>query len=455
MRWNKKQGSKQGLGIGDWGLVWDWGLAFVALRRYLALTLCVGLGPYVGLGPFVGLGFSRAVAAQQHTFDEVAAGLKHHDANTRLRAIQILKDADYPEAVVPIAAALADVDDRVQLAAIDAERSLFSTRLVPRRKMIGFVIEVRTVAGGDAAAAGQLALKARPVPTQLLTSLAVALRDGNPRVRAEAINLAMLVGPVACAPVAQRSVRLQAAVDAAAAGLAKARTDRASDGGQAHADACSQIGNALVDNINSPEAPLRRAAMQALGQLRYPNAVQALTDQLSYYQKGPDALAALEGLAGIGHPTSVSLFEESLASSNADVRRLAVEGLARADHREALPALQQMGQAERAVGVLLALHYANVKLGDVDDSLQTLVASLRNASQRPVALVYLLDLSVSKAPELAASLKDPSEDVRRLVVDVLGFSRNPTVIPALEATSKDPDPDVAAAALQAIERLKL
>ena len=37
----------------------------------------------------------------------------------------------------------------------------------------------------------------------------------------------------------------------------------------------------------------------------------------------------------------------------------------------------------------------------------------------------------------------------------LGFSRNPTVVPALEAATKDPDPDVAAAAQQAIERLKL
>ena len=52
---------------------------------------------------------------------------------------------------VPIAAALADLDDRVQLAAIDAERSLFTTRVIPRRKKIGFVVEVRTVAGGDAA----------------------------------------------------------------------------------------------------------------------------------------------------------------------------------------------------------------------------------------------------------------------------------------------------------------
>ncbi len=379
--------------------------------------------------PHVGLGFSRAVYAQQYTFEEVASGLKHPDADTRLRAIQILKDADYPEAAVPIAAVLGDVDDRVQLAAIDAERSLFTSRAIPRRKKIGFVIEVRTVAGGESAATGQLALKARAVPSQVLNGVAVALRDNNARVRAEAINLAALLGPVACAP----EVRL--------------KPDRTS---------CEcGIGNALIDNINSREALLRRAAMQALGQLRYANAVQALSDQFSYHQKGPDAMAALEGLAGIGHSTSVSVFEDLLASSNAGMRRLAVEGLARAGNRDALPALQQMGQTERSPEVLLALHYANVKLGEVDGSLPQIVASLGNTSQRPIAVGYVLDVSTSVAPRLAESLKDPNVDIRRLVADAIGFSRNPAVIPALEAAAKDSDPDVAAAAQQAIQRLKL
>lgn len=368
------------------------------------------------------LGFSRAVFAQQYTFEEVASGLKHQDAGTRLRAIQILTEADYAEAAAPIAAALEDTDDRVQLAAIDAERSLFTTRAVPRRKKIGFVVEVRTVAGGDAAAAGQLALKARAVPPQVLTGLAVALRDSNPRVRTEAINLASLLGPYACARPSE---------------------------------SCAAIGNALIDNINSREALVRRAAMQALGQLRYPNAVQALSDQFSYRQRGLDAMAALEGLAGIGHPTSTTVFEELLTNSDADMRRLAVEGLARTGNREALPALQQMGQSERSTGVLLALHYANVKLEGTDGSLQQLVASLRTAPQRQLVIRYLLDLSPSVAPSLAESLKDESADVRRLVADVLGFSRNTAVIPALEAAAKDPDPDVAGAAQQAIERLKI
>jgi HEAT repeat protein len=365
------------------------------------------------------------VRAQRYTFEEVASGLKHKDASTRLRAIQILKEADYAEATEPIAAALADADDRVQLAAIDAERSLFTTRVVPRRRKIGFVVEVRTVAGGDAAAAGQLALKPRAVPPQVLTQLAVALRDDNPRVRAEAVNLASLLAPVPCA----RQVALAA---------------------------CADVGNALIDNINSRDALVRRAAMHVLGQMRYPNAVQALSDQFSYRQKGPDALAALEGLALIGHPTSVSIFEEQLTSPNDAMRRFAVEGLARIGSPDALPMLQQMGQAERSGSVLLAIHYANVKLGAGNESLQPLVAALANASQRSVVLGYLLDIAPDTAPLLAESLlKDERTDIRRLIADVLGFSGSTAVLPALAEAATDPDPDVAAAALQALERLKL
>jgi HEAT repeat protein len=404
MHWNKK-----GLGIRDWGFV------------------LVGLYTVLAAGP--------AAFAQQYTFEQVASGLKHTDVNTRLRAIQILRDADYAEAAIPIAAAVEDIDDRVQLAAIDAERALFTSRVIPRRKKVGFVVEVRTAAGGDAAAMGQLALKARAVPRELLRSLTIALRDGNSRVRLEAIGLAALLAPYACAVGHQ--------------------PDTTDVPLEANRRACDDIGNALVENINSRQALMRRAAMQALGVLRYSNAAQALADQFSYRQRGVDAMAALEGLAGIGHPTSVTIFEELLASSNADMRRLAVEGLVRIGNRDVLPRLQQMAQTERSNGVLLAVHYASARMGGVDASLQQLIAALGNPAQRPLVLRYLLDLSSSMAPAIAESLKDPSADVRRLIADVLGFSRSSKIIPLLEPATKDADPDVAAAASQAIERLKL
>lgn len=410
-----------GLGVRAWGLgIRAWGLALVAL-----LGVCAVPG-----------------AAQQYSFEEVASGLKAKDAATRLRAIQILRDADFAEAAVPIAAALEDPDDSVQLAAIEAERTLFTTRPVSRRRKVGFVVEVRSIAGNDVSAEGQLALKARLVPRQVLSSLVIALRDGTPRVRAEAISLASLLAPSACM-FGESTVRSREST-------VESPGPRVEVG-----DACRQVGDAVVDNINSREAALRRAAMQTLGQLRYPHAVQALSDQLSYYQRGADAEAAFEGLAGIGHPTSVSLFRRELASTIADMRRLAVEGLARSGSAEALPELQQMGQSERSNGVLLALHYASLKLGAPGSDARPLIAALRDAPLRPLALKYLLDLAPSIAPALVDSLSDPSADVRRLVADVMGFSRDARVVPALEAATKDPEAAVAAAAQRALDRLKL
>jgi HEAT repeat protein len=382
-------------------------------------------------------GGGRTLTAQQYSFEQVAAGLKHTDPETRIRAIQILKDADYQEAAGPIGVALGDTDDRVQLAAIDAERSLFTLRPVSRKSRVGFVIERRTTVGGDSATEGQLALKARRVPYEVLAGLVLALSDPNPRVRGEAVFLATQLAPVACPHLVRVSGEPRRAFDS--------RTDQL----------CAQVGNVLIENINSREATLRRSAIFALGRLRYPNAVQALSDQLSYHQKGADAAAAFEALALIGHDASVSTFGDSLASSNATVRRLAVDGLARARHSESLAAFQQLGQTERSAAVLLALHYANLRLGSPGDSLAQLVASTLTASLRMQAIQYLLDLAPVSAKALTEWLRDERADVRRTIADVLGFSYDRSILPQLGAASQDPDPDVAAAAGRAAERIKL
>ncbi len=200
---------------------------------------------------------------------------------------------------------------------------------------------------------------------------------------------------------------------------------------------CAEAGNALVEAMNSAEPQVRRAVMTALGRLRYANAAPALADQFGYYQRGPDAEAALEGLAGIGHDTSRDIFKRTLGNPDADMRRIAVEGLAVAGSRTDLPDLERLGQSERANAVLLALQYASLKLG------------------APFGPDRLMDLSPSMAPALAESLRNPDNETRMLVADVLGFSGDPRVIPALEAAAKDADSDAARAAQRAIDRIKL
>jgi HEAT repeat protein len=217
---------------------------------------------------------------------------------------------------------------------------------------------------------------------------------------------------------------------------------------------CAEAGNALVEALNSAVPEVRRGAMTALGRLRYPNAVQALADQLAYHQRGADASAALGGLAGIGSGTSVEIFKRALASPDADMRRIAVEGLARAGGRTDLPDLERLGQSERANDVILALQYASLKLGATVTPEQ-LVASVKSSALRPLALRYLLDLSPSMAPALADSLRNPDSDTRMLVADVLGFSRDPSVVPALKSAAKDADADVSHAAQRAINRIAL
>ena len=394
-----------------------------SVNRLLSLCVASGLLAAVALPNAV----SATVHAQQYTFEEVSSGLKHADAATRMRAIQILKDADYAEAAGPIGALLEDPEDKVQLAAIDAERSLFAMRPVARRRKIGFVVEVRSIAGGEAAAEGRIALKARSVPVEILSALRIALRDANPRVRAEAINLASLLAPQGC---------------------------RFGDADPSN-DVCGGIGDALINNINSREPLLRRSAMLALGELGYSNAAQALSDQLSYYQTGLDAEAALEGLAGIGHSTSAAIFLRLLTSPNAEMRRLAVEGLARAGEREALAELQQLASAEKSAGVLLAIHFAALKLSGSEGSLEHLVAALRYPAQRSLAIKYLLDLSPTIGPALAQSLLDESADVRRLIADIIGFSGDARVVSALQSATKDSNPDVALAAQRAIDRINI
>jgi HEAT repeat protein len=410
----------------------------------------------------------------QHSFEHVVATLKSPDAATRIRAIQELRDARYPEAALPIASMLEDADDRVQIEAIDAERALFTTRPVSRRKKVGFVVEVRTRdVGAEAFAAGQLLLLPRRVPTEVLWGLVAAMRDDNPRIRLDAMNLFGLLAPLAgtqgtsairsgvswtIEALRRGDVDMQVAA-AAVAGRAQ-HSCGAIPEDEPSGQVCAELGNVLIDVVNSREPRVRRAAMQALGQLRYAAAAQALADQLSYYERGPDAEAALEAMARIGHPASAEIFKRQLGNSNATLRRFAVEGLARAAEPEDVADLDRAGSAERSSAVLLALHFAAVQIhargkSSSPASPDQLVAALSDSSLRPLALQYLLELSPSIAPALANFLRHDDEETRRLVAEVLGFSRDSAVVPALEAATKDSDAGTALAARQAIERIKL
>jgi len=398
------------------------------------------------VAPFVFLALGAAALAQQVRFDDVVRNLRNPDPEARLSALSMLRESRYLEAVEPIAPLVNDPIDEVQLAAIDAELSFYTVDDIGGRKRIAFIIEVRGSGRAETAfAAGPLAVWPRPVPLPLLASLLKAVDDDNAKVRSEAIYT---FGAIAGRPVADEHAAL----------LIKAldHYDSAIRRGAARVLGRLEVasaGAALITAINDSEQSVRFAAMRALGQIREEAAVQALTQQLEHYRKGEGAWSALDGLARIGHPSSVPVFKARLTDRDASIRAAAAEGLARAGDASAVTALEEAAGTDPAETVRAAAAFALQKLGR--NYVTRLVEPLDSERMAQQIAGYFLELGPSAAGELASSLKDPSDAIRGNVAQILGAIGTQAEIAVLEPLLQDRSPEVRRAAERAIQRLKL
>ena len=267
-----------------------------------------------------------SIAQQPARFEDVVRNLRNPDPKIRISAVRLLRETGYAEAITPLAAVINDQENEIQLEAIDAELAFFLVQPVPTKKRVALVVEVRTEGRAPAAfELGPLAVWPKPVPVELVDSLLQAVDDENKKVRVEAIYTLGTIGSPA-------TVKLS---EAATARLLKAldHYDPAVRAGAARVVGRLQVksaGEALLKAVNDSNAEVRFASMRALGEIRDDRAVQALTEQLSYYGSGEGAWSALDALARIAHPSSVSLFQSRLSDKDAYLRRAAAEGMARA-----------------------------------------------------------------------------------------------------------------------------
>src|SRR5256885_14473788 len=97
--------------------------------------------------------------ASQLPFEQATRDLTSSDPGARMRAVQLLKAAAYPEAAVPLARVVTDPEDEIQLEAIAAELNVFLAEKIVPRKRVGFIIEVRnTISAETAFSAGPTVL---------------------------------------------------------------------------------------------------------------------------------------------------------------------------------------------------------------------------------------------------------------------------------------------------------
>ena len=401
------------------------------------------------------------LSAAQIPFEQAAADLVSADPATRLRAVQTLRRAAYPEAAVPLAALVTDAQDDIQLEAIAAELNIFLAERVVTRKRIALVVEVRNAVHAEPAfTAGPNALGPRPVPTEVLTALRTAMRDENPRVALEALyafgvlavepggnarrDLLRASGPDVAAFIGSSDAALRyAAVRVLGRVFAKRAQDEPIE---------STVGDAAITALNDNERAVKAAAMHALGAMRYDRGVQALSDLFAYYGKGDAADAALDALAHIGHSTSVPLFTAQLSGKTPSLRGIAMEGLARAGAVSQIAAIQAVLDKERNPNVALAAAFALVMLGSAPTD--RVADWLSKPKLREQAKPYLIEIAPGRTTMFAHQLLDSDPQIRLDIVDVLGLAGDPAAIASVEPLMTDRDPQVARAAERAVARLR-
>jgi HEAT repeat protein len=405
---------------------------------------------------FVGL-----LSAGQVSYETAVKDLASADAGTRLRSVQLLKQAAFPEAAIPLAPLVNDPKDEIQLEAIAAELNIFLAEPIVPKKKVALVVEVRgAVQAEPAFAAGPNALGARPLPPEVLNAIRTAVRDTTPRVAVEALyalgtlgtqqngdarrELLRAVGPDLAAFIGSSDPGMRfAAVRVIGRLFAKRAQDEAIE---------ATVGDAVITALNDRDRAVKNAAMAALGAMRYDRGVRALSDLFAYYGKGDAAEGALDALAHIGHPTSLPLFTAQLASKTASLRMIAIEGMARSGDRAQLPAIQAAVDKELEGAVSLAGSFAMVLLANAPTD--QVSDALGRPRLREQAKRYVIEIAPGRTATFSHQLLDSDVQIRIDVIDALGLAGDPAAIPVLEPLINDPDPQVARAAARAVARLR-
>jgi HEAT repeat protein len=394
-------------------------------------------------------------------YEQATRDLASSDPDVRLRAVQLLRDGAYPEAAVPLARAVADTQDEVQLAAIGAELNIFLAEKIVPRKRVALVVEVRNQILAEAAfTAGPTALGALPVPPEVLDALRFAVRDDNPRVAIEALYAVGALGymPSGAARyelLGRSGPDIAALLGAAdpAKRYAAARVMGRVFERRAHDFSIeTTVGDAVITALNDGDRAVKSAAMTALGAMRYERAAQALTDLFTFYEKGDNAEAALDALAHIAHLTSVPLFLAQLAGRNTALRAIAIEGLARVGDPAHLAEIRIAADTERSDVIMLAAAFASASLEN--GPVERIVDALTKPKLRDRARQYVAEIAIRRAASFGGHLQDPDERIRLDIVEAIGLAGDRAALPLVEPLLNDRDAQVARAAERAVARLR-
>jgi HEAT repeat protein len=388
------------------------------------------------------LGAGAASAQISREWQDVIRLLRHPDAGTRLVAVRRLTNAGFVAAAEPVAAVLTDPDDRVQLAAIEAELAFFQSDRLGGGGLFGR-------GSSDSAAqaafeAGPLLRGAWPVPGVVLDQLLLATRDANARVRFDAIHA---FGFLAEAPLAADTVKRLALELDHYDPIIRAATARVI--GRLRAEAAAEaVAVALVDSNDV----VRLYATETIGLIRDTKSLATLRDQFTR-ARGDMIGVTFLAIGRIGSRDDLELFRQRIADRAPAMRRAAVEGLSRIDDRDALPAIESLLKNDRDNEVRLAAACGLQRMGQQQTHVIAPMLVLRDVNA--AARDCLFEIGPPAVPGIIATLGVATDSRHRAdLVQLVGYLGGPIEVGFIEPLAADPDERVRRAVGHAIARLR-
>ena len=206
----------------------------------------------------------------------------------------------------------------------------------------------------------------------------------------------------------------------------------------------------LISALSDPDANVRIAAANSLGQLGDPRAIPALVTA-SRDANPKVRAAAFDALTSFDDPRIFEPMVSALKDPDAEVRERAAQVLGSLQNKQALQPLIA-ALADSSAGVREA---AVRSLGELQDPAATsaLAGALKDSrpAVRQAAAESLGELGLTKAPPaLIAALRDPVAEVRESAARSLGEMQDPSAVPGLQACLNDSNADVRETAVQAL-----
>ena len=219
-------------------------------------------------------------------------------------------------------------------------------------------------------------------------------------------------------------------------------------------DSVRAVVRALMVAAKDPEVEVRRAALQSLARYEDRTTIPAFREAL----KDPDAeirSTAIEALADLKDRNSVGDIAALLKDENKEIRRSAANALGELPSKSVINELVAAMKDEDAEVRASAIRaLTEIKDPSVVGPL-TSALSDQNADVRAKAIEALHELDLPSPPSgLVEMLKDPNADVRHEAVHAVGHYKDVRAVPQLRAMLEDSNADVREAAVEALSEIR-